>query len=141
MTGARYGFSSDFQIVDRMGDLPRDAKTLSGGETFLASLALALGLLEVAGRGGGRLDALFLDEGFASLDGGAIDEALSELERVAGRGRLVAVVSHLKAVAERIDDVLYVHRQPGDRSSVAEWIGPEERDALVMRDVELTLLA
>jgi hypothetical protein len=54
---------------------------------------------------------------------------------------LVAVVSHLKAVAERIDDVLYVHRQPGDRSSVAEWIGPEERDALVMRDVELTLLA
>lgn len=141
MTGDRYGFSSDFQIVDRMGDLPRDAKTLSGGETFLASLALALGLLEVAGRGGGRLDALFLDEGFASLDGGAIDEALSELERVAGRGRLVAVVSHLKAVAERIDDVLYVHRQPGDRSSVAEWIGPEERDALVMRDVELTLLA
>jgi hypothetical protein len=44
-------------------------------------------------------------------------------------------------VAERIDDVLYVHRQPGDRSSIARWIGAEDRDALLARDVEQTLLA
>jgi exonuclease SbcC len=56
MTGNRYGFSEAFEIVDRLTGLPRGVKTLSGGETFLASLALAL--VELAGRGGGRLDAL-----------------------------------------------------------------------------------
>ena len=54
----------------------RGVKTLSGGETFLASRALALALVELAGRGGGRLDALFLDEGFGSLDANALAEAL-----------------------------------------------------------------
>src|SRR5207253_540297 len=68
MTGSRYGFAEDFQIIDRLSGQPRDAKTLSGGEAFLASLALALGLVEIAGRSGGRLEALFLDEGFGSLD-------------------------------------------------------------------------
>jgi len=141
MTGSRYGFSGDFQIIDRMADLPRDPKTLSGGETFLASLALALGLVEIAGRTGGRLDALFLDEGFGSLDADSLDEALSELERVVSGGRMVAVVSHLKAVAERIDNVLYVRRRPGDRSSEAQWIDAGERDALVMKEVEEALLS
>src|SRR5438132_3569262 len=60
--------SRTFEIVDRLTGLPRGVKTLSGGETFLASQALALGLVELAGRGGGRLDSLFLDEGFGSLD-------------------------------------------------------------------------
>jgi DNA repair protein SbcC/Rad50 len=141
MTGSRYGFSGDFQIIDRMADLPRDPKTLSGGETFLASLALALGLVEIAGRSGGRLDAFFLDEGFGSLDADSLDEALSELERVVSGGRMVAVVSHLKAVAERIDNVLYVRRRPGDRSSEAEWIDGGHRDALVMKEVEESLLS
>ena len=59
----RYGFSENFEIVDRLTGLPRGVTPLSGGETFLASLALALGLVELAQRGGGRLDALFLDEG------------------------------------------------------------------------------
>jgi DNA repair exonuclease SbcCD ATPase subunit len=59
----RYGFSENFEIVDRLSGLPRGVTPLSGGETFLASLALALGLVELAQRGGGRLDALFLDEG------------------------------------------------------------------------------
>src|SRR5207248_11550598 len=64
MTGSRYGFAEDFRIVDRAFGQPRGSKTLSGGEAFLASLALALGLVELAARGGGRLEALFLDEGF-----------------------------------------------------------------------------
>ena len=58
MSGDRYGFSETFEIIDRLTGLPRGVKTLSGGETFMASLALALGLVELAGRGGGSLDAL-----------------------------------------------------------------------------------
>jgi exonuclease SbcC len=71
MTSGHYAFSADFQVVDQVSGMPRAAKTLSGGESFLASLALALGLVEIATRSGGRLDALFLDEGFGSLDANA----------------------------------------------------------------------
>ena len=83
MTGNRYGFSKEFEIVDRLTGLPRGVKTLSGGETFLASLALALGMVEVAARGGGRLEALFLDEGFGALDANSLSEALDALGRQA----------------------------------------------------------
>ena len=112
MTGGRYGFSEAFDIVDRLTGLPRSVKTLSGGETFLASLALALALVELAGRGGGRLDALFLDEGFGSLDANALAEALEALGHQAETGRLVAVISHLRSVAENIDRVLAVTLGP-----------------------------
>jgi hypothetical protein len=67
--------------------------TLSGGETFLASLALALGLVELMGRAGGQLRALFLDEGFGSLDPNALDEALDALETRARTGQLIAIIT------------------------------------------------
>lgn len=140
MTGERYGFAQDFQVIDRLSGQPRDAKTLSGGETFLASLALALGLVEIAGRSGGRLEALFLDEGFGALDTASLDEAMTALEHVTGSDRLVAVISHLKAVSERIENVLYVKRDPADRSSEARWIGPTEKDRLVEEEMEQGLL-
>ena len=139
MTGNRYGFAQDFQIVDRFSGQPRPVKTLSGGETFLASLALALGLVELAGRSGGRLDALFLDEGFGSLDANALDGALGELERRASGGRLVAVISHLRAVAERIETVLSVASTPA--GSEAHWITGPEREAVVRAELEESLLA
>ncbi len=139
MTGNRYGFAQDFQIVDRFSGQPRPVKTLSGGETFLASLALALGLVELAGRSGGRLDALFLDEGFGSLDANALDSALGELERRASGGRLVAVISHLRAVAERIETVLSVASTPA--GSEAHWITGPEREAVVRAELEDGLLA
>jgi exonuclease SbcC len=139
MTGNRYGFALDFQIVDRFTGQPRPVKTLSGGETFLASLALALGLVELAGRSGGRLDALFLDEGFGSLDANALDSALGELERRASGGRLVAVISHLRAVAERIETVLSVASTPA--GSDAHWITGPEREAVVRAELEESLLA
>lgn len=139
MTGDRYGFSADFQVVDRITGRPRSAKTLSGGETFLASLALALGLVEIAGRSGARLDALFLDEGFGTLDSNALDEALAALERRAVDGRLVAVVSHVRAVAERIEAVLEVQKPA--TGSVATWREGSARQALVERDLEAGLLA
>ena len=138
MTGNRYGFSETFEIVDRLTGLPRGVKTLSGGETFLASLALALGLVELAGRGGGRLDALFLDEGFGSLDANSLTEALEALGRQAETGRLVAVISHLRSVAEAMDRVLAVTTGPA--GSQAHWLGGDEREELIAEDVEAGLL-
>jgi len=138
MTNARYGFAEDFRIVDRWSGQPRDVMTLSGGETFLASLSLALALVELAGRGGGRLEAVFLDEGFGSLDANTLPDALRALEQQASGGRLVAVVSHLRAVAETIDHVLQVTRQP--EGSKARWLTPQQRDALLNSDAESGLL-
>jgi exonuclease SbcC len=139
MTGKRYGFAEDFKIIDRISGQPRGAKTLSGGESFLASLALALGLVELAARSGGRLEALFLDEGFGSLDADALQEALGELERRADAGRLVAVISHVRAVAEQIETVLRVNYRP-EGSEVLRVTGAE-REAFVAEEVEQGLLA
>jgi exonuclease SbcC len=139
MTAGRYGFAGNFEIVDAQSGQPRPTRTLSGGETFLASLALALALVEIANRSGSHLGALFLDEGFGALDANALDEALAALERTPGDRRLVAVVSHIKAVAERIEDVLEVMRTP--LGSRAEWRGGSERDALVSEELEAGLLA
>ncbi|HZR93040.1 MAG TPA: SMC family ATPase [Gaiellaceae bacterium] len=139
MTGKRYGFAEDFKIIDRISGQPRGAKTLSGGESFLASLALALGLVELAARSGGRLEALFLDEGFGSLDADALQEALGELERRADAGRLVAVISHVRAVAEQIETVLRVNYRP-EGSEVLRVTGAE-REAFITEEVEQGLLA
>jgi exonuclease SbcC len=82
----------------------RDAASLSGGETFLASLALALGLADVVQHhaGGVRLDALFVDEGFGALDSDALDLALGQLDALRAGGRLVGVISHVPVLRERI---------------------------------------
>jgi DNA repair exonuclease SbcCD ATPase subunit len=68
LSDGQFGFGPEFQIVSRASNASRSPKTLSGGETFLASLALALALVELYSRTGTRLGALFLDEGFGSLD-------------------------------------------------------------------------
>lgn len=106
MTG-RYRFDDEgtFNIVDESNaDKERGVDTLSGGETFLASLALALGLAESVTRHGGRLQCFFLDEGFGSLDADALQKALDGIERIATRDRLIGLVSHTQGVAERIVD-------------------------------------
>ncbi len=105
-----------FSVVDRLnGDERRSVKTLSGGETFLASLALALALSErlpeIAGRGGAMsLESLFLDEGFGALDQDSLDTAIGGLEMLAGGQRLVGVISHIPEVAERLPDRVEVVR-------------------------------
>ena len=139
MTGGRYGFAEDFRIVDRVFGQARGSKTLSGGEAFLASLALALGLVELAARGGGRLEALFLDEGFGSLDADALDDALGELERRTHAGRLVAVISHIRSVAERIEDVLQVSYEP--EGTAVTRVAGAAREAFVEEELEERLLA
>ena len=122
----RYAFTDDFRILDRESGLPRLADTLSGGETFLASLALALGLVEVADRSGGDLRALFLDEGFGSLDAAILDTALGALEERAKAGRLIGLISHVPTVAERIDTVLEI--RSGVEGSSVHLLTAGERD-------------
>jgi len=110
LSGGRYRFSDDgeFAVVDlSAAEATRAAGSLSGGETFLASLGLALALAEMVTREGGRLDAFFLDEGFGSLDPEHLDLAMEGVERlVAGSDRLVVVVSHVAAMRERIEDLI-----------------------------------
>lgn len=120
--------------MDRRTLQQRPAETLSGGELFLASLALALALVEIATRGGGQLDAMFLDEGFGSLDTASLDQALATLGGLAVGGKLVMLVSHLRRVAEHVEDVLMVERNDVIGSRVRK-LDPDERDALLAEDV------
>jgi exonuclease SbcC len=133
VTGGRFGFSADFRIVDNETGQARDTRTLSGGETFLASLALALGLVEVTARSGGRLEALFLDEGFGSLDPNALQQALGALERRAQSGRLVALISHVPLVAEQIERVLQVSKD--HEGSQVRFLTARERAEFAFADV------
>jgi exonuclease SbcC len=139
LTGRRYGFAADFQIVDRLTGQPRSTRTLSGGESFLASLALALGMVELAGRAGGRLDAVFLDEGFGGLDTSSLDAAIDALETRAASGRLVAVISHVRLVAERIPNVLGVRATPA--GSQVAWLSTTERAEAVDQELAATVEA
>lgn len=93
----------DLEVLDAFTGRPRPASTLSGGEKFLSSVALALGLSDVIVRrsGGVALDSIFIDEGFGSLDGAALDRALGALDRIRG-DRMIGIVSHLDELKTRI---------------------------------------
>jgi exonuclease SbcC len=110
-------------IMDGWSGLVRPAKTLSGGESFLASLALALGLADVvaAEAGGRQLDTLFVDEGFGSLDPEALDLAMATLDELRAGGRTIGVVSHVDELRLRIPRQIRVGRNP--RGSITEVIG------------------
>jgi len=117
LSSGRYRFSTDgeFRIVDlTSADAIRKADSLSGGETFLASLALALALAEMVSRTGGRLDAFFLDEGFGSLDPEHLDLAMEGIEQLAAGAadRLVLVVSHVTDMRHRLEDLIELDRDP-----------------------------
>lgn len=107
---------SDFQVIDHQnGDDERSVRTLSGGETFLASLALALSLSEhlpeISGTGGAvSLESLFLDEGFGSLDAESLDLAVQGLEALADGNRMVGVISHVEELSERMPSRVHVEK-------------------------------
>ncbi|MEV4736142.1 MULTISPECIES: SMC family ATPase [unclassified Microbacterium] len=113
---AARGAASGLGIVvfDAYTGQTRPAQSLSGGETFLSSLALALGLAEVvtARAGGIRLDTLFIDEGFGSLDGDTLDVAMRTLDELRQGGRTVGVISHVEAMQEQIPAQLAVRATP-----------------------------
>ena len=118
LSGGGYSLHSDgsgtFSIVDhRNADEMRSVSTLSGGETFLVSLALALSLAEtLAAKGGSGLDAIILDEGFGTLDDESLDIVASVLEELTGRGLMVGVITHVKELAARAPMRYEVVREP-----------------------------
>ena len=108
----------EVDVYDDYAGKARSVHTLSGGESFMASLALALALGEVVQQrqGGVQIDALFVDEGFGSLDQEALDEALTALQSIEGQ-RMVGIISHVTELEERIPDQLKVTATDG-RSQV-----------------------
>ena len=103
----------DLEVLDRSTGAWRDVSTLSGGESFMASMALALGLSDVAQAqsGGVRLDSMFIDEGFGSLDENTLRQAISLLTSLADGKRLVGVISHVSELKDRIDKKLIVRKK------------------------------
>jgi len=109
-TGGRGRSGLGLRVVDAWTGAERDTATLSGGETFSASLALALGLADVVSEeaGGTRLETLFIDEGFGSLDEQTLDEVLDVLDSLRERDRCVGIVSHVADLRRRIPAQLEV---------------------------------
>ena len=106
--GARGGLG--LEVFDEYTGTLRPTKTLSGGESFMASLALALGLADVvtAESGGVQMDTLFVDEGFGTLDAGALDAVMDVLDDLRRGGRTVGVISHVEELRTRIPTRLEV---------------------------------
>ena len=103
----------DLDVLDRATGQWRDVSTLSGGESFLASLSLALGLSDVvqSESGGVRLEAMFIDEGFGTLDENALRNAMALLSSLADGDRMIGVISHMPELRERIDKKIVVHKK------------------------------
>lgn len=118
--GAASGLGID--VLDAHTGKLRSPQSLSGGETFLASLALALGLTEVVtSRAGGiRLDTLFVDEGFGSLDPETLELAMRTLDELRAGGRVVGVISHVEAMKEQIPAQLVVEASPDGPSRILQ---------------------
>ena len=103
----------DLNVIDHYNGTERSVKTLSGGESFKASLSLALGLSDEiqASSGGVRLDTMFVDEGFGSLDEESLDQAMKALSGLAEGDRLVGIISHVAELKNRIDKQIVVTKE------------------------------
>lgn len=105
----------ELDVVDHYNGTIRSVKTLSGGETFKASLSLALGLSdEIQARAGGiRLDAMFIDEGFGSLDEESLNQAIKALNDLADGNRMVGIISHVAELKERMENKIIIKKYRG----------------------------
>jgi DNA repair protein SbcC/Rad50 len=131
MTDSRYALRRgeeargglEFEVLDAHTGRTRSTRSLSGGEQFQASLALALGLADVVsqgGTGGGqRFEALFVDEGFGSLDPRALDEAVNALHQIHATGRMVGAITHVEAMKQQLHVGIEVRRADTGSGSVA----------------------
>lgn len=135
ITDGRYSLKAegyDFRIIDHANaDEERSVVTLSGGETFLASLSLALalagGIRDIAGAPlGSRLESIFIDEGFGTLDPDALDLVIDALEQIQQGDRQVGVITHVQTVAERIPAGLRVVPGVGNEGSTVKVRGSDE---------------
>lgn len=120
--GKRAEAGLDLDVYDLVTDKVRDVKTLSGGESFMAALSMALGMADIIQRMAGKvhLDTMFIDEGFGSLDEEARTKAIGILTELAGDSRLVGIISHVTELKEQIDRKLIVKK--GERGSHAVWV-------------------
>jgi len=118
----RKGSGLDLEVFDNYTGKARDVKTLSGGESFKASLSMALGLADVVQSyaGGIQLDTMFIDEGFGTLDPESLDKAIEALIELQSDGRMVGIISHVPELKERIEARLEVRTTAS--GSLAEFI-------------------
>lgn len=116
------GLDLDLDVIDHYNGTERSVKTLSGGESFKASLSLALGLSDEiqASAGGVQLDTMFVDEGFGSLDDESLDQAMRALSNLADGNRLVGIISHVGELKNRIDKQIVVTKEKtgGSRANI-----------------------
>ncbi len=110
----------DLEVLDGFTGAPRSIETLSGGEQFLASLSLAFGLSDVVQSYSGsvRLDSIFIDEGFGSLDQDTLDTAMKALSQIQKMGRTVGIISHVSELKNRIATQIQVHPSKNGGSSI-----------------------
>ncbi len=103
----------DLDVLDRSTGQWRDVSTLSGGESFLASISLALGLSDIvqSGNGGIQLDSMFIDEGFGTLDDNALSQAIALLDKLSDGKRLIGIISHVTELKNRIDKKIIVSKE------------------------------
>lgn len=119
--GSQGAVGLDLDVYSLVNDKTRDVKTLSGGESFMAALSMALGMADVMQNTAGkvRLDTMFVDEGFGSLDEESRGEAIKILQELAGDRHLVGIISHVTELREQIDRKLIVKKD--ENGSRVEW--------------------
>ena len=111
----------DLDVYSMVTDSIRDVKTLSGGESFMAALSMALGLADIIQNSAGavQLETMFIDEGFGSLDDESREQAIMILNQLAGDHRIVGIISHVTELKEQIDHKLIVEKT--DQGSKVHW--------------------
>lgn len=112
----------DLDVYSLVTGKTRDVKTLSGGESFMAALSMALGMADIIQSRAGKvhLDTMFIDEGFGSLDDQSREDAIRVLNELAGQKRLIGIISHVTELKEQIEQKLVVSRD--EQGSHAKWV-------------------
>jgi len=124
LTGGRYEFAYDAENANQIfikdylnAGLIREISTISGGESFMASLSLALALSQISA-GNKSIDFMFLDEGFGVLDSEALEDVLDMINNLKGIGKKIGVISHIREVWERIPTRIEITKQPDGSSTI-----------------------